>query len=150
MLNLVIIGIGNTLRQDDGVGWLAAERLMEEMDGRADVIACHQLQPEMAERLSRADRVIFIDARVNAAPGEVRCDPVQPGDEAWGALVHQMNPGSILTCARDLFGRAPQAWAVSVGGKNFGLGEGLSEPVHRGLDEALTLIRRMAAEDGDA
>jgi len=80
MARLLILGYGNPLRGDDGVGWHAVHRLRErsaELD--ADVMSCHQLTPELAEAVSRAERVIFIDARVGPTPGTVEVSEVAAG-----------------------------------------------------------------------
>ncbi len=63
----LVIGIGNPLRGDDGVGWWLAERA--EMSPPATptgaallVRAVQQLTPELSEELAGARRVLFIDA----------------------------------------------------------------------------------------
>lgn len=75
----LVIGIGNTLRGDDGVGWWLAERLegqrpaAEEgagpsiagsaaVNGWPQVRTVQQLTPELAEELQAVRRVLFIDA----------------------------------------------------------------------------------------
>ena len=73
MARVLILGCGNPLRGDDGVGWHAAERLLKrsaELD--ATIKSCHQLTPELAEPVSKAERVIFIDARIGQTPGSPR------------------------------------------------------------------------------
>lgn len=73
---VLIVGYGNPLRRDDGVGWYAAQRLSHELSGeQAEVIACHQLMPELAERISQTDLVIFIDAAVGTSPGAFPAPP---------------------------------------------------------------------------
>ena len=72
MAGVLVIGVGNPLRGDDGLGWHAAEHLRERLvELHATVTSCHQLIPELAEPVSRAERVIFIDARVGPTPGTV-------------------------------------------------------------------------------
>jgi hydrogenase maturation protease len=79
MARVLIIGFGNPLRGDDGFGWHAAQRLCERL-GSPDVqvIACHQLTPELAEDIGAAERVLFIDAARDLPSGEIRCAPVLP------------------------------------------------------------------------
>ena len=49
----LIIGYGNTLRGDDAVGQAAAQALAGEAAiAGAETIACHQLTPELAERIA--------------------------------------------------------------------------------------------------
>ena len=73
-MTVLIIGYGNPLRGDDGVGWRVAEAVAAALpDGAAEVLTVHQLTPELAELMSRADRVIFIDAAAEGEAGEVSC-----------------------------------------------------------------------------
>jgi hydrogenase maturation protease len=59
----LIIGYGNPLRGDDDVGWEAASRLAAALPSEAvHILAVHQLTPELAEAVSEADLLIFVDA----------------------------------------------------------------------------------------
>src|SRR5579863_2441204 len=69
MSRTLIIGIGNPLRGDDGLGWRAVESLRQIASlQEVETVTCHQLTPEMAESVSRAERVVFIDAYVGSPP----------------------------------------------------------------------------------
>jgi hydrogenase maturation protease len=103
----------------------------------------HQLAPEMAECVSRAAGVVFVDARRDGAPGEVRCEPVAPAAGA-NPLAHSVSPQTLLLYAESLFGRAPQAAVVSVTGERFGLGEGLSPVARRSVPRAVRAVVRLA------
>ena len=123
-MKTLVIGFGNPLRRDDGVGPFVVGLLEPSAD--LEVIACHQLTPEMAEAVSRAGRVIFIDARADLAPGEIAIEPVHPHASA---LFHQFDPGTLLACAAQLYGAAPEAFLAGVGAESFELGETLSPAV---------------------
>jgi hydrogenase maturation protease len=71
--DVLIIGYGNPLRSDDGVGWQAAELLTDDPRlADAQILACHQLTPELAEDVSRAGFVVLIDASTEpGVPGSV-------------------------------------------------------------------------------
>ena len=62
----LLIGWGNGLRQDDGVGLLIAERVEGWSRPRLEVLAIPQLTPELASRLAEAARVLFVDAALAA------------------------------------------------------------------------------------
>ena len=70
---LLVIGYGNALRTDDGVGWHAA-RLLAGDPRLADVVvvAEHQLAPELAFDLSLASLVVLLDASTETPAGTVR------------------------------------------------------------------------------
>ena len=77
---VLVIGCGNPLRGDDGLGWRAAAALRPCPPPGTTIITCHQLLPELAELLSRAALVILIDASAADPPGLIRCAPVAPPD----------------------------------------------------------------------
>ena len=75
----LVIGYGNRLRGDDGVGWEVASRLAAAVPSEAaHILTVHQLTPELAEPVSEADLVIFIDASRVGEPGTWRCDHIKP------------------------------------------------------------------------
>jgi len=143
----LILGLGNPLRADDGFGWRLAERLAEaELPAGVEVIAYHQLTPELAEMLRGVALVIFLDVEIGVPPGVVRSVPVTPASSAE-AFSHQLNPAALLALARQLYGQAPAAYAVSVGAADLGYGTALSDTVEAALPEALeavvALLRRI-------
>jgi hydrogenase maturation protease len=127
----LIVGYGNTLRGDDAVG----PQLATILGG----IAVHQLVPELAERLSTEDRVIFIDARTDLAPGEVRTMPV----ESESASTHWCSPGWLLHLAQEVYGKSPEAILIGIGVESFEMGAPLSAAAKEGMEKALAQIREM-------
>src|SRR5512146_1899793 len=99
----VIFGIGNQLLGDDGIGPRVLEMLRPRLSGDVSLIACHQLLPEHAAELARADRVIFIDAATGTRPGSVACRRLFPGGTG-PAPTHTLDPHSLIGAARDWFG----------------------------------------------
>jgi hydrogenase maturation protease len=130
--DILIIGYGNTLRGDDGVGYYAAVMLAERLPGLT-VLACHQLNVELAEAVSRANYVIFIDAREGAQPGHIALEVVQPLTMPRRAFSHHLTPAALLECARQIYGRQPQGVTFSVEGQAFGFSEQLSLEVQAAL-----------------
>jgi len=121
----LIIGYGNPLREDDGIGWRAAELLEAQLPpAAAEIVQCHQLTPELAAKLAETSVVIFLDASVDLAPGEIACSPVRA--EHGAAWSHQLSPGQLLSFARELNGGAPRAFLISAGVLRMNLGETLT------------------------
>ncbi len=145
MSQILIIGYGNPLRGDDGLGWHAA-RLLAERIRRDDVeiVTCHQLTPELAEDVSQADLVIFIDAACVGQPGVLRFDDVQPDARANVDFTHHFDAPALLACAQVLYGTCPRAVLCSVAAESFDLTEDLSGVVQAALpalvQRVLTLI----------
>src|SRR5687767_689222 len=107
-LEILIIGYGNTLRGDDGVGPRVAEAVENLHLPNVRTLICHQLSPEHADPISRADAVVFVDAAVDAQK-DVQLRPLEPGDSSQ-LMAHAADPRTMLALARDVFGRAPRAW----------------------------------------
>jgi hydrogenase maturation protease len=151
MPHVLIIGCGNPLRGDDGLASHALAHL-ERRPGLGDValISCQQLAPELAEPISRADRVIFIDARVSQSPvqtpGLVEACPVHPHDASPSAFSHHFGPPALLEYAQKLYGRRPEAFAVSVIGESFGYGEELSPSVRASLAGLVEQVEALAVD----
>lgn len=148
--DILIIGYGNRLRGDDGAGLFAAEELRRRShDHWVEVIFCQQLMPELAEKLSKASLAIFIDASVRDPGGAVVChrlhalDDDQPGKPA--AVTHFFSPAALLATASRLYGRAPQAYAFTVGGEFFGFREGLSDEVEHAMPELIDRVMELVA-----
>ncbi|MCL4804536.1 MAG: hydrogenase maturation protease, partial [Anaerolineae bacterium] len=70
MNDFLVIGYGNPLRGDDGVGWRVVEALEESLSA-SSLIAVHQLTPELAGTISEVGQVVFVDATAGNSPGEV-------------------------------------------------------------------------------
>src|SRR2546421_12899232 len=84
----LVIGYGNPLRTDDGVGWQVAQQLATDLADDVDVIGTHQLTPELAEPISRAGLVVFVDAGVGGEPGHVGCRLIAPAGDGTMAFSH--------------------------------------------------------------
>ncbi len=134
MAKILIIGFGNTLRGDDGLGPLAAQRIEDLLrDQNVKVLIRHQMGIELAEELSNADMAIFIDAHVGGDPGDLKEEEVLPEDSAPGSFSHHLRPGVLLACTDALYQRHPKAFAYSIAAASFEHGEGLSPAVEAAL-----------------
>jgi hydrogenase maturation protease len=138
----LVVGYGNVLRGDDGVGPWVAEALAATAPPDVRVLTVHQLTPELAEPLAEAEIVIFVDAhraelgscvkvcRVNAEP---TADP----------LGHAVDPARLLALTQALYGATPDTFLVMIPAASFEVGETLSPLAQVGADAALRMIRRM-------
>jgi len=149
MAKILIVGFGNPLRSDDGLGWNVATKLAKEL-ARKDVriIAQHQLTPEIAELASRADRVLFIDAAHRGEPGSLRCHRVECS-ESDSAHSHELSPAAILRLANELYGRSAPAYLLTVAGASFATGDALSPEVEATVPLLLKKIRRFVDSDDE-
>jgi hydrogenase maturation protease len=139
----LVIGYGNTLRHDDGVGVEVAEAIAAMKLPGVKVIMRQQLVPELAALISESRAVIFVDADPAANDGaELR--PIEASSSNQ-IMAHAPNPSSLLALARELFGRHPQAWSLAVPVEDFSYGVGLSHRSQVGLRAATKLIQEVVA-----
>lgn len=143
--NTLVIGYGNPLRGDDGLGWEAAQQVNNLLRGTADVLAVHQLTIDLAEPVSRYDRVIFIDAAAGDHTGEVCCTRIDPDPSAECAFTHQMQIPALLVAAEQLYGSCPEVYLLTVSSTSFGYGEMLSDDMLAALPTLLDEVRRLVA-----
>jgi hydrogenase maturation protease len=143
----LVIGYGNALRSDDGFGWHVAGALAD--DARlagATVLRLHQLTPELALDISRAGFVVFVDARRDGDAGRLVVEPVTAAADVALSWTHHVAPAVLISLARELYGRAPEAVAVSAGIASLDVAEDLSAPIAAVVPEAIELIVRLVRE----
>jgi hydrogenase maturation protease len=141
---LLVIGYGNTLRSDDGVGPRVADAVAALALPGVRVLACPLLTPELADPVSQARIVVFVDAAVDA-PREVQMRKQAPADTSQ-IMAHAASPATLLALARDVFGHAPEAWLLTIPVEDLGIGEELSLLAQRGFETAVQEVRKCAAQ----
>lgn len=135
----VIIGIGNRLRGDDGVGPHVVDALMPRSD--LETMTVHQLVPELSEQIHAAERVLFVDACIDR--DAIALTPIAPSEHR--GLGHACAPGALLSWTQLVFGEIPDAWLLRIPGADFDLGERLSQRTQRLLPDALDRIEQWIA-----
>jgi hydrogenase maturation protease len=138
---LLVLGYGNTLRSDDGVGPKVVEAIAALKLPDVQTLSCDLLTPELADPISRADSVVFVDAAVDA-PAEVQLRPLAPADSSQ-IMAHAADPRTMLALARDVFGHAPQAWWLTIPVENMGIGEQFSALARQGAASAIQKIQEL-------
>ena len=137
----LLIGIGNSGRSDDGLGWAFVERVQQEVafDGRVE--QRYQLQVEDAALISEAERVIFVDSFHGELPGGFQLSRCEPCGE-FEFTSHVLPPAAVLSLCGDLYGKTPRADMLMIQGSNWDLSMALSPAAERHLDAAVTFFRR--------
>jgi hydrogenase maturation protease len=138
---MLILGYGNTLCGDDGVGVYVAQALLDaDLPDTVRVVTAYQLLPEMAADIYDESHVIFVDARVGHSPGEITREVIRP-DKRMDSPGHHLLPARLLglTCA--LYGTCPEAVLFTMTGRDFDPGDSLSEPVRAHLPDLIERVR---------
>ncbi len=134
----LLIGYGNPLREDDGLGVAVADTLRDQPG--LDILTAHQLLIEMAETIARYRRVIFVDVNATVPPGVLAVPLMQPDQAALG---HTLSPWRVMACARELFGAQTECVIFSAGGAGFGYKETLSPTAQRAVNQLSDMIKKM-------
>jgi hydrogenase maturation protease len=137
---VLLLGIGNDLRGDDGAGPAVARAL----EGRVpwDVRAVHGLTPELADDLAEVDLALFVDAHADLALARPtwshhRVEAAAPGTPLLG---HTLDVPALLALTAQLHGHAPRAATLSLPARDFSLGETLSPEAAAGVDAAVVRL----------
>lgn len=143
---VLIVGYGNSLRSDDGVGRQAAERLADDPRlAGATVLQCHQLTPELALDVSAASLVVLVDARSGPPAGTVTITRVERAGRAGAAWSHHLDPPTLVELAHELYGRAPDVLLVSCGVGSLELGDRLTPDVAEALPRLVDAVAEAVA-----
>jgi len=136
--HFLVIGYGNTLRGDDGVGPHVAEAIGAMRLPEVHTIVCQQLSPEHAAPISLAETVIFVDAAVDAS-NTVQLRRLEPSDTSQ-LMAHAADPRTMLALSRDVFGCVPSAWWLTIPAVKMDFDEALTPEAQLGMDDAIGKI----------
>ncbi len=141
--DLLVIGVGNTLREDDGVGMVLAGRLKS----RFPSLACMEVfAPDLllAERMAEYDHVLILDAMPMEEDGEpFRIIPLEPARSvvpAVGFVTHVFDWGAVLAMAGQLFGKIPKTELLAISAGQFGFCETLSPGCAANAEKAFAFL----------
>lgn len=140
---ILVIGIGNSSRGDDGLGWALLDQLADvaPASGRRcrydlQLEYRYQLAVEDAELLTHFSKVIFVDACESPLPGGFSLEACLP-DTAPGLYTHQQTPGAILYLSQELYQHRPEAYRLLVQGYEWAFDTGLTAAAQANLKEAV-------------
>jgi hydrogenase maturation protease len=140
----LIIGVGNVLRRDDGVGPAVAQRLALKLPPSVAVLEHSGEGASLMEAWQGFERVVIVDAASSgAAPGAVHRFEAHrealPSDLLHYSS-HLFGVAEAVEMARAL-GRLPSALIVyAIDGAVFDHGEGLSDAVEGAIGKVLDRI----------
>lgn len=149
----LVIGLGNPILGDDGVGWRVAETVRAGLDDPAVRIECLSLGGlSLMEQLIGCKRAIIVDALHNAAGvvGEVSCFPLAAlPDPAVGhtTAAHDASLQTALRLGRAM-GAALPAEIMVVGiraERVYEFGETLSPAVAAAVPMAVEKVKELLA-----
>ncbi|ARN83816.1 hypothetical protein B1812_19430 [Methylocystis bryophila] len=140
----LIFAVGNPSRGDDALGpmlidqleqWLATAGALP-MD--LVLLTDFQWQIDNALDLKNIDVAIFADASVRG-DASFETAPLAPQFDASHST-HALSPACVLAVAAQLGQNLPQAWLLSMPGRDFELGAPLSAEARSTLDDAFAYL----------
>jgi hydrogenase maturation protease len=142
---VVVAGIGNDFRRDDGAG-PAVARLVAASSEAVDIGPIAE-PLDLLGRWEDADLAVLVDATRSAAPaGTVHLVDLATAGEESGASTHAIGLGRVVRLA-EVLGEAPdRVVVVGVEGEDFSDGTGLSPAVERAVPRAARRITALIAE----
>ena len=133
---ILIFGWGNPSRGDDALGPLLVERIEALKHPDVECLTDFQLQVEHALDLPGRQRVLFVDASLDAA-APFSVTPIFPDKDA-SFTSHAMTPQAILHTYVQLEGSPPPpCWLLAIRGESFELGEPLAPATEHNLAAAV-------------
>nr|NLI51085.1 hydrogenase maturation protease [Propionibacterium sp.] len=151
---VTVLGVGNTIMGDDGVGpeLLARLAAVRRADARVEYVDGGTQGLELLPTVSDAHALLILDAVAPPADGSAPGSVVRlAGDQVPRLLAAKLSPHQVglldvLTAAR-LLGREPaRVEVVGVVPADVDLRVGLSVPVVAALDEAVALASEVVDE----
>jgi hydrogenase maturation protease len=141
-MTVLVIGYGNTLRGDDGMGYQVAETVAEWQLPQVRSIAVHQLFPELAADIAEVEIVVFVDAvvEIDSLAPNITIAPLVAGEDATFST-HIITPQLLLGMTQRLYGATPVAYLLTIPAIDFTLGTNLSSIASSGKDLALDYLK---------
>ncbi len=149
MKKILLVGIGNPIRQDDGIGPYCVNLLKEieilkrEKRELVDYMVVHQLDMIHCEAFARYSLIIFIDADAEEGYEPFRKEEVNRKPESQPFTSHIGSIPDILSLTAGLYGVMPQAYLVAIRGLSFEVGEELSSTAVSNAQKAIVVIKNL-------
>lgn len=158
MPHTLILGLGNPILGDDGIGWEAARRISEAnlpADVEVDTVALGGIS--LMERMIGYERVIIIDA-MNTSQFEIGSVQVFPHSSLPAPLTghlasaHDASLNEALQMGRELGANLPaQVWIVAVETPYvYDFSEQLSPVAEKSVDQAVQLTIQLLADTAES
>ena len=135
---ICIVGIGNRLRADDGVGAYVCELIEKQQLPGVSFVITQQLDTVLIEELIQFNSVIFIDAAVNSKG--LSFLPVADMQQAPQSFSHHINAAMLVGLAKELFAARTQFYICAIGIDNIEMGNQLSAITKANANDAVVFI----------
>jgi hydrogenase maturation protease len=136
---VLVIGLGNDLRSDDGAG----PRVVAALQGTPwQTLTTAVLTPDLADVVAATEWLLVVDAHVDprlAEPTWLEAEPAAPG-----LFGHALDVAGLLRLTRILHARTPQVAVLALPARDFALGERASPITYAAERAALAHLQALA------
>jgi hydrogenase maturation protease len=141
----LVIGVGNRLRRDDGLGLEVAERLAELLSENVTMTVVEEECYCLLDLWQSADTVYLVDAVRGPVPGTVHridaaAEPLP--SELFNTSTHSFGVAGAVELARALRRLPRRLFIYGIAGRDFSAGEGLSPEVRAACTHVVDDVRR--------
>ena len=137
---ICIVGIGNSLRSDDGVGSFVCQLMEEKNPDEVTIMISQQLDMGMTEDLSKFDTVIFVDASLAGETMSFKRLYLENSQPQPQSFSHHINAATLAGLATILYSTNTQFYICAVGGNNFEMGNTLSEKTRNNALQTVSFL----------
>ncbi|SDX82079.1 hydrogenase maturation protease [Lutibacter oricola] len=140
--NILIIGIGNNTRQDDGLGWAFLDNLVEQGYNEDNLLYKYQLMVEDAELIAEYNTVIFVDAYKKELENGFIFEEIEPAKQV-SFSTHAVPPNQILNLCETIYNKTPKAYVLKIEGITWEIEIKLSEQASNNLEKSLNYFNQI-------
>lgn len=141
MGNKLIIGVGNPIREDDGLGWVVVQELRDQLtDSDVNYIIVQQLTLDLVPLIADAESVCIIDVCKDGTEGRISRAALAHNSCNASTLTHFFSPHTLLSVVQSLYGSHPKAILFTVSAKNFSYSEDVSPIIKSIIPELISQI----------
>lgn len=144
----LVVGLGNPLMSDEGIGIRILEQISREAADFPDVdfLDLGTGGMNLLHAMDGRDAVLIVDcAKMGEAPGTVRCfrpDEVRTRKEMASVSLHEADPVSLLDLAGRIGMTRPNVRIIGIQPKSIAPGDSLSPELAARMDEYTEAVRR--------
>ncbi len=141
---IVVLGVGNILLKDEGVGVRVVEELKKlDLPSNVKLVDGATLGLSLLPYIEKADLLIVVDAvRTESDPGTIfRFEPndVESSSDAPRMSLHQITLLEVLKLA-EMMGSKPHTVILGIEPKDIDWGEGLSDEIKEKVPALVNLV----------
>jgi hydrogenase maturation protease len=141
--NICIVGIGNTLRSDDGVGAYVCSEIQTLNLPGVDTMVVQQLTPDLMEDLQQYKRVIITDASHNCKGFAFY--PLEADESNVESSSHAVNASMFYLLFKKIYSKQPSFYICAIEPEDVSIGSGLTTTAKANAEKAIRAITQWIA-----